>query len=258
LLTALAGHAAITIERARLYDDSTRTNAHLREHAEALQAKNAELDSFAYAVSHDLKAPLVTLQGMAGLLLEDCADGLGESGRHYLGRITTTVGQMETLIADVLALSRIGREGRATELVALDEVVDDVLERLAEAIRARGVVVTRGPLGQVRAVRTQAEQLFTNLVSNAVKYLGPTVAAAVEIGRTEEEFYVRDNGIGIDPAYHARIFETFQRLKDIDAEGTGVGLAIVKKIVETAGGRLRVESAAGAGATFFFTWPQRD
>ena len=256
LLTALAGHAAITIERARLYDDITRTNAHLREHAEALQAKNAELDSFAYAVSHDLKAPLVTLQGMAGLLLEDCADALGEEGRHYLARMTATVGQMETLILDVLALSRIGREGRATEVVSLDEVMDVVLERLAEPIRARGVTVTRGTLGEVRAVRTQVEQLFTNLVSNAVKYLGDTTAPAVEIGRTEHEFYVRDNGIGIDPAYHAKIFETFQRLKDVEVEGTGIGLAIVKKIIEAAGGRLRVESAAGAGATFCFTWPQ--
>jgi light-regulated signal transduction histidine kinase (bacteriophytochrome) len=257
LLTALAGHAAITIERAHLYDDIMRTNAHLREQADALQAKNAELDSFAYAVSHDLKAPLVTLQGMAGLLLEDCADALGDEGRHYLARMTATVGQMETLIADVLALARIGREGRATEVVSLDEVLDVVLERLAGPIRARGVAVTRRPLGRVRVVRTQAEQLFMNLVGNAVKYLGETAAPAVEIGRTEEELYVRDNGIGIDPAYHARIFETFQRLKDIEVEGTGVGLAIVKKIVEAAGGRLRVESAAGAGAAFFFTWPQQ-
>ncbi len=156
----------------------------------------------------------------------------------------------------MLALSRIGREGRATEVVSFDEVVDVVLERLAEPIRTRGVTVTRGTLGAVRAVRTQAEQLFTNLVSNAVKYLGDSAAPAVEIGRTEHEFYVRDTGIGIDPAYHARIFETFQRLKDVEVEGTGIGLAIVKKIVEAAGGRLRVESAAGAGATFFFTWPQ--
>ncbi len=257
LLTALAGHAAITIEQARLYEDVTRTNAELRGHAEALQAKNAELDSFAYAVSHDLKAPLVTLEGMAGLLLEDYAAELGEEGRHYLARMTATVGQMETLIRDVLALSRVGREGRPTEVVSLDEVVDVVLERLAEPIRARGVAVTRGSLGEVRAIRTQVEQLFANLIGNAVKYLGDTAAPAVEIGRTEREFYVRDNGIGIDPAYHARIFETFQRLKDVEVDGTGIGLAIVKKIVEGAGGRLRVESAAGAGATFFFTWPQQ-
>jgi signal transduction histidine kinase len=256
LLTALAGHAAITIEQARLYEDVKETNAHLREHAEALQAKNAELDSFAYAVSHDLKAPLVTLQGMAGLLLEECGDAIGEEGRHYLTRMNATVGQMETLILDVLALSRVGREGRQTEVLSLDEVVDEVLERLDEPIRARGVAVIRGPLGEVRAVRTQAEQLFANLISNAVKYLGDTAAPVVEIGRTDREFYVRDNGIGIDPRYHAKIFETFQRLKDVEVEGTGIGLAIVKKIVEAAGGRIRVESAAGAGATFFFTWPQ--
>ena len=144
LLTAVAGHAAITIERARLYDDITRTNAHLREQAEALQAKNEELDSFAYAVSHDLKAPLVTLQGMAGLLLEDCAKELGEEGRHYLGRMTATVGQMETLILDVLALSRVGREGRRERGLTLDEVVESCSSGWPNRSNGRGVAVTRG------------------------------------------------------------------------------------------------------------------
>jgi signal transduction histidine kinase len=259
LLTALAGHAAITIEQARLYEDLIRTNAQLQAQAGALQAKNSELDSFAYAVSHDLKAPLVTLQGMAGLLTEDCRPELGEQGRHYVSRIVSTVGQMGVLIADVLTLSKIGREGRPTEVVSLDEVVDLVLQRLAEPRRARGVKLTRGALGEVRAIRTQMEQVFSNLIGNAVKYLGDTVAPVIEIGRIDRgagvEYYVRDNGIGIDPAYHAKIFEAFQRLKDIEAEGTGVGLAIVKKIAEAAAGRLRVESAVGDGSTFFFTWP---
>jgi signal transduction histidine kinase len=259
LLTALAGHAAITIERSRLYQDITRTNAHLRAQAEQLQAKNAELDSFAYAVSHDLKAPLVGMQGMASLLAEDCAEGLGEDGRHYVGRIAATIEHMQALIADVLALARVGREGRAAETVALEEVVDLVLQRLDEPLRTRGIKVTRGALGEVRAVRTHIEQVFSNLIGNAVKYIGEPAEPGVEIGRHERdgvtEFFVRDNGIGIDPAYHAKVFETFQRLKEVDVEGSGVGLAIVKKIVESAGGGLRIESAAGTGATFFFTWP---
>ncbi len=259
LLTALAGHAAITIEQARLYEDITRTNAHLQEQARVLEIKNAELDSFAYAVSHDLKAPLVTLQGMAGCLAEDCGGELGEEGRHYLSRIAATIKQMERLIEDVLMLCRIGREGRQTEVVALDEVADEVLDGLAERLRARDVKVTRGDLGTVQAIRTQMEQVFSNLVGNAVKYLGDAADPAIEIGRLDRgagwELFVRDNGVGIDPAYHTRIFEAFQRLKEVPAEGTGVGLAIVKKIVETAGGRVWVESAAGQGATFFFTWP---
>jgi len=248
LLTALAGHAAITIEHARLYDN-------LREQAGALQAKNEELDSFAYAVSHDLKAPLVSLQGMAGLLEEECAEQLGEDGRHYLSRIGATVKQMERLIGDVLTLSRIGREGRPTELVSLDEVVDVVLDRLAEPMKTRGVTVTRAELGPAQAIRTQMEQVFANLIGNAVKYIGDTTDPRVEIGKIGSEYFVRDNGIGIAPEYHARVFETFQRLKDVEVEGSGIGLAIVKKVIEAAGGTLRLESAAGEGSTFFFTWP---
>jgi len=197
---------------------------------------------------------------MAGLLVEDCGPQLGEDGQHYLNRILATVAQMGALIGDVLALSRVGREGHAAERIPLDEVVDVVLDRCAEMIAGRGVTVTRAPLGEVWGNRTQLEQVVTNLVTNAIKYMGETTTPLVEIGQVERdgavEYYVRDNGIGIDPAYHARVFEAFQRLKDVEAEGTGVGLAIVKKIVEGAGGRMRIESAAGAGSTFFFSWPK--
>lgn len=210
LLTVLAGHAAITIEHGRLYD-------HLREQADTLKAKNGELDSFAYAVSHDL--------------------------------------------GDVLMLSRIGREGHPAEAVSLDEVVDLVLDRLAEPMRTRGMKVTRAELGKVQAVRTQMEQVFSNLIGNAAKYIGDTKDPVVEVGKVDRgpviEYFVRDNGIGIDPPYHARIFESFQRLKDVEVEGSGIGLAIVKKIIDAAGGQLRVESAKGQGSTFFFTWPPR-
>jgi signal transduction histidine kinase len=258
ILELFATQATVALENARLFAEVQQRAQRLESLAHHLQARNVELDSFAYAVSHDLKAPLVTLQGMAGLLAEDCGRELGERGAHYLARLGSTVGHMERLIGDVLMLSRIGREGRATETVSLDEVVDGVLLGLASTLGARGVEVTRGELGSIRAVRTQIEQVFSNLIGNAVKYLGDAAAPAIEIGSTERngarEYFVRDNGVGIDAAYHAKIFETFERLKEVDAEGSGLGLAIVKKIVETAGGRIRVESAAGQGATFFFTW----
>jgi len=236
------------------------SEAHLRQQAIVLQARNAELDSFAYATSHDLKAPLVSLQGMAGLLVEECGEELGERGRHYVDRINATVGDMAALIGNVLTLSRVGREERSTEVVSLDEVADVVIDRLSDAIRAQDVKVTRGALGEVHAHRTEIEQVLSNLVGNALKYLGTPSKPQIEIGRIERdgavEFYVRDNGIGIDPAYHAKIFEPFQRLKEVDTEGSGVGLAIVKKIIDAAGGQLRVESAKGTGSTFFFTWPE--
>jgi len=119
--------------------------------------------------------------------------------------------------------------------------------------------VTRGELGTVQAIRTQMEQVFANLIGNAVKYIGDTADPHVEIGKIERgahtEYFVRDTGIGIAPEYHARVFETFQRLKDVEVEGSGVGLAIVKKVIEAAGGTLRLESEVGKGSTFFFTWP---
>ena len=235
------------------------SEAHLRQQASVLRARNAELDSFAYATSHDLKAPLVSLQGMAGLLLEECADELGERGQHYLARINATVGDMAALVGNVLTLSKVGRDQRATEVVSLDEVADMVIERLSDAIRERDIKITRGALGEVRAHRTEMEQILSNLIGNAVKYLGTPALPQIEIGKTDRsgsvEFYVRDNGIGIDPAYQTKIFEPFQRLKEVEAEGSGVGLAIVKKIMDNVGGQLRVESAKGAGATFFFSWP---
>ncbi|MBM3218738.1 MAG: GAF domain-containing protein [Candidatus Rokubacteria bacterium] len=258
LLTALAGHAAITIERSRLCQDVTRTNEHLRAQASgafrSCDTAYAKLSSSAFLAW----SCSVSLQGMVGLLAEACADRLGKEGLHYVARIGATIKHMEGLIADLLALARAGREGREAETVALEEVVDLVLQRLDEPLRTRGFKVTRGALGEVRAIRTHIEQVFSNLIGNAVKYIGERAEPCVEIGRGERdgvvEYHVRDNGIGIDPAYH-EVFETFQRLKEVEVEGSGVGLAIVKKIVESAGGALRIESAPGAGATFFFTWP---
>ena len=169
---------------------------------------------------------------------------------------------MEQLILDLLALSRIGREGRAPEAVPLGKVADALLLEWEERIRTRGIIVIRHELSPLWGVRTQIEQVMANLVSNAIKYLSDSPQPVIEIGAKDGggmvECYVKDNGIGIDPAYHEKVFEIFQRLKETDAEGTGVGLAIVKKIVEGAGGRIWIESAKGQGATFRFTWPRAE
>ncbi len=252
-LSVFASQVAGALENARLYDESQRARADL-------QGKNAELDTFVYSVSHDLKAPLVTIQGMAGLLLEEYRSQLPEEAARYLGRIQANAQQMEQLILDLLALSRIGREARAATAVSLADVVDDVVADLAGPIRERAIQLVRGELPTIWGVRTQVEQVMGNLVGNAVKYLGDTSQGGVEVGAVDRgafvECSIRDNGIGIDPAYHERIFEVFQRLKDVEVEGTGVGLAIVKRIVQASGGRIWVESAKGQGATFHFTWPK--
>ncbi len=252
LMQVLANKAAIVLEKSRLYEEAQAALARV-------EAKNAELDSFVYMVSHDLKAPLVTIQGMASMLALDCAPALDERGRHYLTRIESNIEQMEQLISDLLALSRIGREARPAEQVSLNELVDEVLTTLAGTIRARGVTIVRGDLGSVWAIRTQLQQVFSNLIGNAVKYLGDEPKPHVEIGACRRgawvECHVKDNGIGIDQAYHTKVFELFQRLKEVPVEGSGVGLPIVKKIVEATGGRIWVESTRGQGATFRFTWP---
>lgn len=234
--------------------------ADLKVHVERLEAKNAELDSFVYSVSHDLRSPLTTIQGMATVLREDHAAALTHEGQHFLRRIEVNIVQMGRLIADVLSLARIGREARAPEPVDLDGLVEEIVTELHAVIEARGGLVIRSEvLGVVAGVRSQLRQVFANLIGNALKYLGDAPAPVVEISRHDTggvaEFVVADNGIGIEPAYHQTIFEMFQRLREVEVEGTGIGLPIVKKVVESAGGRVWVDSALGAGARFHFTWP---
>jgi signal transduction histidine kinase len=193
-------------------------------------------------------------------VLVDEGERLSEGGRRVRTRIDANAKHMTQLIADLLALSQVDREARTPEAVPVQPVVETVLERLGDQIRQRGVEIDIQADTTVWGIRVHLEQVFANLVSNAVKYIGRTETPRVEI-RAEDadggfvEFSVRDNGIGIDPEHHARVFELFQRLRDVQAEGTGVGLALVKKMVDTAGGRIWVESTPGHGATFRFTWP---
>ncbi|MGH7829975.1 MAG: sensor histidine kinase, partial [Candidatus Binatia bacterium] len=261
LLVAIGNVIGVALENAQLFEDSERLVRELEETTQQLSAKNKELDSFVYTVSHDLKAPLISLEGMAALLLDEYAGKLDEGAQHYLKRLMASSKQMEGLIIDLLALSRIGREGRSPEGVSLNQIVDDLMLEWGETIRAKNIHVTRHELPKLWGVRVQVQQVMTNLLSNAVKYLGARPDPMIEIGAKENggkmiECYVKDNGIGIDPQYHEKVFETFQRLKEIETEGTGVGLAIVRKIIEGAGGRVWVESAKGEGATFRFTWPK--
>jgi GAF domain-containing protein len=261
LLVSIGNALGVALENARLFDDAKRLVENLKATTSKLDAKNKELNTFVYTVSHDLKAPLVSLQGMTELILQDYGDKLDGDGHHYLERLKFNVGHMERLVLDLLALSRIGREGRPSEKVPLNEVVEGFLLEHGGEIRSRKIRVERRPLPVLWGIRVQIEQVMSNLLGNAVKYLGETSAPAIEIGAEDEgetlRCYIKDNGIGIAPAYHEKVFEIFQRLKDAEVEGSGVGLTIVKKIVEGAGGRVWVESAKGEGATFYFTWPKQ-
>jgi PAS domain S-box-containing protein len=226
-----------------------------------LELRNAELERFTYTVSHDLKAPLITIQGFLGLLERDLSSGDAGRARTDMTRITSAADRMRRLLSELLDLSRIGRVINPPEDVPFAEVAREAVEAVRGTLDARGVAVRIGDgLPVVRGDRMRLVEAVQNLVDNAAKFTAGRPDARVEIGLRAakgqaQEFFVRDNGIGIDPAYHERIFGLFDKL-DPTSEGTGVGLALVKRIIEIHGGRIRVESEGiGKGATFLFTLP---
>jgi signal transduction histidine kinase len=237
-----------------------RKNQELEKAVDELRRRNAELDSFVHSCSHDLRTPLVSMEGMIGLIMQEFGPQLDGRGQHYLGRLQANVVHLERLIGDLQQVALAGRGGRHAEIADLRRIVGHVLAELSETLEARGIEVEIGELHAVHGVGAHVEQVVRNLIGNAVKYLGDVPNPRIEIGtmshESHVECWVRDNGIGIDPAYQDKIFVMFQRLNDIDVEGTGIGLAIVKKVVEGVGGRVWVESTLGQGATFRFTWPR--
>jgi signal transduction histidine kinase len=239
----------------------------LRAHEEALRAeradlaaKNAELERFTYTVSHDLKSPLVTVLGFAGLAGTDLAAGNSARVRQDLGRIVAAADRMHHLLDDLLELSRVGRVVNPPEDVPLAELAHEAVELVRGRIESRGVAVDIAPdLPVVRADRRRLLEVLQNLLENAVKFAGerpePRVEIAVRQDGDETVFFVRDNGRGIEPRFLERVFELFEKL-DPGADGTGVGLALVRRIVEAHGGRVWAESdGPGRGATFCFTLP---
>ena len=231
-----------------------------------LEAKNAELERFTYTVSHDLKSPLITIKGFLGLLERHAATGDTERLSADVTRISNAADRMQTLLGELLELSRIGRLVNPPEEISLGKLVHEVVYLLAGRLTERDVQVEiADDLPVVYGDRPRIREVLENLVDNAVKFMGAQPHPRVEIGvRADKQHprdgdetvvYVRDNGIGIDPRYHERVFGLFEKL-DPETAGTGVGLAIVKRIVEVHGGRVWVESeGAGQGSTFCFTLP---
>lgn len=223
-----------------------------------LAAKNTELEQFTYTVSHDLKAPIITIKGFLGFLEQDVAAGNQVRLQRDMERINGAVDKMHHLLNDLLELSRIGRMVNAPEPVNFRALVNEALELLQGRLQASSPqIIIADDFSIVQGDRRRLLQVIQNLVDNAVKFAGKQPAPVVEIGSRGFEngmpvFFVRDNGIGIAPEHHERIFGLFNKL-DPMAEGTGVGLAIVKRIIEFHGGRIWVESDKGTGATFYFT-----
>jgi PAS domain S-box-containing protein len=243
-----------------LVDVTARKQAELavQRQADELERSNEELERFAYVASHDLRAPLRAIDNLATWIAEDEGESLSPTARGYLNKLRSRVRRMETMVGDLLAYSRAGREQHQPAQVDTAILVHGVAEILS---LPAGFVVTADPtLPSIRTERVPLETVFRNLIGNAVKHhhqpdAGQVTVRAVEHG-SWVEFIVADNGPGIDSAYHDRIFDIFQTLRSRDeVEGSGMGLAIVKKIVERRGGRIWVESLPGNGARFHFTWP---
>ncbi len=227
-----------------------------------LEARNAEMERFTYTVSHDLKSPLVTIRGFLGLLKQDIEAGDRQRANEDMDRIRHASQHMADLLQDLLELSRVGRQINPPQQVSLSDLAHEAKELIAGPLAERQVEVTiAGDLPVVTGDRRRLLEVFQNLLENAVNFMGSTPEPRIEIGRREDGdetiVFVRDNGLGIAPEYHDKVFGLFDRL-DAETEGTGIGLALVKRIVELHGGRIWVESPGrGHGSTFCFKLPRQ-
>ena len=226
------------------------------------EASNKELEAFAYSVSHDLRAPLRAIDGFSRILLEEHASELNDEARHCLDVVRSNAVQMGKLIDDLLAFSRLSRQSLRKQTVKVEELTRQTFDQLLADQPERRVEMVMGPMPPCEADPALLKQVFVNLISNALKYTQRRSLAHIEFGslrQGEPVYYVRDNGVGFDMKFVDKLFGVFQRLhRAEDFEGTGVGLAIVNRIISRHGGRIWADAAVDRGATFYFTLAGED
>ena len=240
------------------------TEAEREELIRELEAKNTELERYTYTVSHDLRSPLITIQGFLNYVEKDALAGDFERLKRDTTRIKEAASRMSSLLNELLEISRVGKMTSPGEEISFEQLAQETIRLVEGQITARGVKVMVTPgLPVVYGDHARLLQVMQNLLENAVKFMGSQTEPCVEIGLRDTleagkpVFYVRDNGIGIDPRHHQRIFGLFEKL-DASREGTGVGLALAKRIIEVHGGRIWVESEGnGKGSVFYFTLPTK-
>jgi signal transduction histidine kinase/large-conductance mechanosensitive channel len=256
----IADQMAIAIQQTRLYNALQEELAERKKLILQLEANNAELERFTYTVSHDLRNPLVTIKGFLGMLEKDLRENKPERIASDFQRISNAADKMQALLADLLELSRIGRIVNPPSEVNLTQLAIEAIETLDARIRSKNISLSLSmDLPTVYGDRIRLREVFENLIDNAAKYTGDQEHPLVEIGVVGEEekvIFVKDNGMGIDPSYTTKIFGLFEKLNPA-SEGTGIGLALIKRIIEVHGGRIWAESEGlGKGSTFYFTIPE--
>lgn len=256
---------AIAVQRQRAEDELARHRSHLeelvQERTAALEASNKELEGFTYSVSHDLRAPLRHIDGFMALLQKEVETNLDEQSRHYIDAISDAARKMGLLIDDLLSFSRMGRHTTSIKQVALEDLVHDVIQDAELDTAGRTIVWRIDDLPMVEGDAAMLRMVLVNLISNALKFTRTREQAKIEIGSlsgrdSETVIFVRDNGVGFDMAYADKLFGIFQRLHRSDEfEGTGIGLANVRRIIARHGGRTWAIGEMGQGATFYFSLP---
>jgi light-regulated signal transduction histidine kinase (bacteriophytochrome) len=233
----------------------------VEERTRKLKEANGELEAFSYSVSHDLRAPLRAIDGFSRILQEDYAGNLDDDGKRVLDVIRSNTQNMGRLIDDLLAFSRLSRKQLEASRVDMHSLANDVFQQLQPALAEQDIQFNLAELPPTEGDPALIRQVFVNLLSNAAKYSRPRRQSVIDVNAYRENgdcvYYVKDNGVGFDMSYSKKLFGVFQRLHSVEEfEGTGVGLAIVQRIIHRHGGRVWAEAKPDEGATFFFSLPR--